>query len=86
MIKAVCNALKWVSAYILSGKRPGRAARKRKSFEPLFSFLEKNKFEIAGDVLLLPTYLNLDGCGNSIEILYVPIKKYLTLNSVYTLK
>ena len=50
------------------------SSAEKESFEPLFSFLEKNKFEIAGDVLLLPTYLNLDGCGNSIEILYVPIK------------
>lgn len=63
--------------FVREKTREGSA--KKESFKGLFEFLKKNNYEIAGDVLLLPTFLNLDGRGNSIEILYVPIKN-LTSN------
>ncbi|MEL7606160.1 MerR family transcriptional regulator [Sedimentibacter saalensis] len=49
-------------------------SEKLDSFNELFNFLEKNNYKINGDVLLLPTFLNLDGKGIDIEVLYVPIK------------
>ncbi|MEL7647884.1 MAG: MerR family transcriptional regulator [Sedimentibacter sp.] len=47
----------------------------KESFHDLFEFMEKNNYEICKDILLLPTFLNLDGKGSDIEVLYVPIKK-----------
>ena len=59
--------------FIREKTREGSA--RKESFDGLFDFIEKNRYEISGDVILFPTYLNLDGNGNSIEILYVPVKK-----------
>ena len=47
----------------------------KESFHDLFEFMEKNNYEICGDIILFPTFLNLDGKGNDIEVLYIPIKK-----------
>lgn len=58
--------------YYRSETREG--SEKIESFNELFNFLEENNYEINGDVLLLPTFLNLDGKGIDIEVLYVPIK------------
>lgn len=46
----------------------------KESFHDLFEFMDKNNYELCGDILLLPTFLNLDGKGNDIEVLYIPIK------------
>lgn len=49
-------------------------SQKIESFDPLFDYLEKNKFQISSDPLLFPSFLNLDGEGSDIEVLFVPIK------------
>ena len=46
---------------------------RKESFQDLFNYLKENQLEIKGDVLLLPSFLNLDGQGRDIEILYVPV-------------
>ena len=44
------------------------------SYYDLFEYLDKYNLRIRGDVILFPTFLNLDEYGNDIEILYVPIE------------
>ncbi|HHZ02613.1 MAG TPA: MerR family transcriptional regulator [Tissierellia bacterium] len=44
------------------------------SFNDLFEYMDKHNLHIRGDVILFPTFLNLDEYGNDIEILYIPIK------------
>jgi DNA-binding transcriptional MerR regulator len=55
-------------------KETREESQKIESFNELFNYLEKNKYEINGDILLLPSFLNLDGNGSDIEELYIPIK------------
>ncbi|SMP50645.1 MerR family transcriptional regulator [Anoxynatronum buryatiense] len=45
----------------------------KESFRDLFNFLEKHQLKVVSDVLLLPSFLNLDGKGRDIEIVYVPV-------------
>lgn len=44
------------------------------SFNHLFDYIEKNNYSIRGDILLVPTFLNLNEEGADIETLYIPIK------------
>jgi len=47
---------------------------KIESFTDLVEFVQQNNLKIRGEtILLLPTFLNLDGNGKDIEVLYVPI-------------
>lgn len=50
-------------------------SEKVESYEGLFEYLDQNKLTISGDVILFPTFLNLDEKGNDIEILYIPVNK-----------
>jgi DNA-binding transcriptional MerR regulator len=54
-------------------KKTREESAKLESFNELFNFMNENSYNLRGDVLLLPTFLNLDGSGSDIEILYVPI-------------
>ncbi len=46
---------------------------RKTSYRPLLDYLEANRISIRGDILLLPTFLNLDGEGSDIERIFVPI-------------
>lgn len=48
---------------------------RKKAFDGLFAYLEEHGLEIRDDILLLPSFLNLDGEGSDIEVLYVPVRK-----------
>lgn len=50
-----------------------KKSEKIESFTKLFEFMDKNNLTIRGDIILFPTFLNLDEVGNDIEILYIPI-------------
>lgn len=47
---------------------------KRKTFQELMSYLEDHGYQLRSDLILFPSFLNLDGQGSDVEILYVPIK------------
>ena len=56
------------------GRRITREESVRKeTFSDLFAFLDVQGFAIRDDILVLPSFLNLDGEGSDIEVLYVPI-------------
>lgn len=46
---------------------------RKETFHALFGYLEDHGYEIRGDVILFPSFLNLDGQGSDIETLYVPV-------------
>lgn len=46
----------------------------RRSFKELFKYLDKNNYQIRGDLILLPTFLNLDHSNRDFETIYIPIK------------
>lgn len=57
------------------GRRVTRAESIRKeAFDELFDYLDEHDLEIRGDIMLMPSFLNLDGEGSDIEILYVPVE------------
>lgn len=43
------------------------------TFDDLFDYLDGHGLEIASDILIMPSFLNLDGEGSDIEVLYVPV-------------
>ena len=45
----------------------------KKTFEPIFAYLREHGYRLRGDILIVPTFLNLDGEGLDVEILYAPI-------------
>lgn len=47
----------------------------KEAFSILFDYLSKNRLEIRDDILLLPSFLNLDGKGSDIEVLFIPVQK-----------
>jgi DNA-binding transcriptional MerR regulator len=49
-------------------------SEQRRSFKNLFDYLQKNNYQIRGDLILLPTFLKLDNTGRDFETIYVPIK------------
>lgn len=46
----------------------------KETFAGLFAYLDDHGYELRGDVVLFPSFLNLDGQGSDIETLYVPIR------------
>ena len=55
-------------------RRVDRAqSEQRSSFDGMFAYLENHGYRLRGDILLFPTYFNLDGRGCDIETLYVPV-------------
>ena len=46
----------------------------KETFDDLFAYLDEHNLAIRGDILIMPTFLNLDGEGSDIEVLYVPIE------------
>lgn len=55
-------------------RQASRAESVRKeSFNILFDYLDKHGHEIRSDIVLFPSFFNIDGQGSDIEILYVPI-------------
>lgn len=47
---------------------------RRKSFDDMFAYLHDHGYRLRGDILLMPTFFNLDGQGSDIETLLVPIE------------
>ena len=47
----------------------------KETFDGLFEYLDAHSLAICGDVLIMPMFLNLDGEGSDIEVLYVPIEE-----------
>ncbi|WP_236758994.1 MerR family transcriptional regulator [Adlercreutzia mucosicola] len=48
---------------------------RKETFDDLFAYLKTHNLAIRGDILIMPMFLNLDGEGCDIEVLYVPIEK-----------
>ncbi|MEC4271898.1 MerR family transcriptional regulator [Adlercreutzia sp. R25] len=46
----------------------------KETFDNLFEYLEEHGLAIRSDILIMPMFLNLDGEGSDIEVLYVPIE------------
>lgn len=46
---------------------------RKETFAGLFAYLETHGYRLRGDIMLFPTFLNLDGQGSDIETLYVPV-------------
>ena len=47
---------------------------RKETFEDLFVYLDDHGYELRGDVILFPSFLNLDGNGSDIETLFAPVK------------
>ena len=45
----------------------------KQTFDPVFTYMEEHGYHLRGDILIKPTFLNLDGEGTDVELLYVPI-------------
>ena len=45
----------------------------KRTFDPVFTYMEEHGYHLRGDILIKPTFLNLDGEGTDVELLYVPI-------------
>lgn len=48
---------------------------RKSTYDKAFEFIDAHGYSICGDFLLLPSFLNLDGAGSDVEILYIPVKK-----------
>lgn len=46
---------------------------RKETFDDLFAYLNAHSLTIRGDILIMPMFLNLDGEGSDIEVLYVPV-------------
>lgn len=56
-------------------RRVTRAESVRKeAFSDLFAYLDSHGYALRGDIILYPSFLNLDGRGSDIETLFVPVK------------
>lgn len=47
---------------------------RKEAFADLFSYLDKHGLTLRGDLILFPSFLNLDGNGSDIETLFVPVR------------
>lgn len=47
---------------------------RKETFGSLIRFLEDHGYSVRGDIILYPSFLNLDGKGSDIETLFVPVK------------
>jgi len=45
----------------------------KETFDPVFTYLHEHGYRLRGDMLIVPTFLNLDGQGQDIELVYAPI-------------
>lgn len=46
----------------------------KETFKDLFAYLDDHGYELQGDTILFPSFLNLDGNGSDIETLFVPVR------------
>ena len=46
---------------------------KKGSYAPILTYMREHGYRLRGDMLLVPTFLNLDGLGADIEYIYAPI-------------
>lgn len=46
----------------------------KKTYEPLMHYLDDHGYELRNDIILFPSFLNLDGAGSDIETLFVPVR------------
>lgn len=46
----------------------------KETFQPIFTYLKEHGYRLRGDILIAPTFLNLDGGGLDVEFLFVPIE------------
>lgn len=44
------------------------------TFADLFVYLNDHGYELRGDIILFPSFLNLDGNGSDVETLFVPVR------------
>lgn len=51
----------------------------RSSYAMLYKYLEENKLSIRSDALLFPLFLNLDGEGRDVEVIYIPVEEESTM-------
>ena len=47
---------------------------RKETFSDLFDYLDVLGYELRGNVILFPSFLNLDGNGSDIETLFVPVR------------
>lgn len=47
---------------------------RKETFADLLAFLDDHGYQVRNDIILYPTFLNLDGQGSDIETLYVPVR------------
>ncbi|WP_229033270.1 hypothetical protein [Eggerthella lenta] len=45
----------------------------KETFTSLFEHLDSHGYRVRNDIILFPSFLNLDGFGSDIETLYVPV-------------
>ncbi len=45
----------------------------KESYDPLLTYLERKGYKIRDDIMIFPSFFNLDGKGRDAEILYIPI-------------
>lgn len=50
------------------------SGKTRASYAPILSYMRDHGYRLRGDMLLVPTFLNLDGQGADIEYIYAPIE------------
>ncbi|RDB68284.1 MerR family transcriptional regulator [Eggerthella sinensis] len=56
-------------------RRVTRAESVRKeAFADLMAYLDDHGYTLRGDIILFPTFLNLDGNGSDVETLFVPVR------------
>ena len=46
----------------------------KSSYEEAFEYIESHGYQIRADLVILPSFLNLDGNGQDIETVLIPIK------------
>lgn len=46
----------------------------KEAFAALFEYLGDHGYEVRNDIILFPSFLNLDGQGSDVETLFVPVK------------
>ena len=47
---------------------------RKEAFADLFAYLDAHGYQVRSDIMLFPSFLNLDGRGSDIETLYVPVR------------
>ena len=45
----------------------------KETFDPIFAYLKEHGYSLRGDMLIVPTFLNLDGQGQDVEFVFAPI-------------